>query len=66
METKKEYIAPELTVVTFKSELGYASSGPEVLQVVNSLLGSLTGGNIEGWTYESTDETFNNSGFNWE
>ena len=27
METKKQYTAPELTVVTFKSERGYAGSG---------------------------------------
>ena len=27
METKKQYTTPELTVVTFKSERGYAGSG---------------------------------------
>ncbi len=27
METKKEYIAPTLTVVSFKMEHGYAASG---------------------------------------
>lgn len=27
METKKQYTAPKLTVVTFKTERGYASSG---------------------------------------
>ena len=27
METKKEYIAPTLTVVSFKMEQGYAASG---------------------------------------
>lgn len=26
MKTKQEYIAPQLTVVTFKQELGYAAS----------------------------------------
>lgn len=28
MENKKQYIAPELTVVTFKAERGFALSGP--------------------------------------
>ena len=32
MNTKKEYIAPELTVVTFKAEQGYASSGFRLVQ----------------------------------
>ena len=27
MNTKKEYTKPELTIVTFKAEKGYASSG---------------------------------------
>lgn len=26
METKKDYMAPQLTVVTFKAEVGYAGS----------------------------------------
>lgn len=29
MGTKKQYIAPVLTVVTFKTEKGYAVSGPD-------------------------------------
>lgn len=32
METKKEYIAPTLTVVTFKTEHGYALSGLRMFQ----------------------------------
>lgn len=66
METKKEYIAPELTVVEFKSERGYASSGPDVLQVLNSLLGQISSSNIEGWEYNENNESFNNNDFNWE
>jgi len=32
MNTKKEYIAPTLTAVTFKAEQGYASSGFRLFQ----------------------------------
>ena len=68
METKKEYIAPELTVVTFRTERGYASSSPNplaVLQILNAFTG-LSGGNIETFTFDQTDQTFDGSGFSWE
>ena len=32
MDTKKEYIAPKLTVVSFKMEQGYAVSGVRLFQ----------------------------------
>ena len=60
METKKEYIAPELTVVSFKPEKGYAGS----LNLINlSLFAILSGDTYQmedyetgnGWA-ENTDE----------
>lgn len=67
METKKEYIAPELTVVTFRTERGYASSPNPLaaLQILNAFTG-LSGGNIETFTFDQTDQTFDGSGFGWE
>ena len=53
-------------MVEFKSERGYASSGPDVLQVLNSLLGQISSSNIEGWEYNENNESFNNDGFTWE
>ena len=38
METKKEYIAPELTVVTVKAERGYAASNLSTVRILNQLL----------------------------
>ncbi len=64
METKKEYIAPELTVVEFKTERGYAASQFDVLQFATSLFG-LQSGNMETWDID--DNTFNDGGgFTWE
>jgi hypothetical protein len=64
METKKEYIAPELTVVEFKTERGYAASQLDVLQFASQLF-SLQSGNMEAWTVD--DNTFDEGGgFNWE
>lgn len=63
METKKEYIAPELTVVEFKTERGYAASQLDVLQFATQLF-SLQSGNMETWTVDN--ETFNDEGFTWE
>ena len=68
METKKEYIAPELTVVSFKVERGSAASGDNpyaALQILNAFTG-LSGGNIETFTFDQTDQTFDGSGFSWE
>ena len=68
METKKEYTAPELTVVTFKTERGYAASSNNPLAALNMLANALTGlkgGNMEAWTIDE-DETFTESGgFEW-
>ena len=63
METKKEYIAPELTVVEFKTERGYAASQLDVLRFASALFG-LQSGNMETWTVD--DNTFNDEGFTWE
>lgn len=65
METKKEYIAPELTVVTIKAERGYAASNLYTVRILNQLLGSLTGSNMEAWGPE--DNSFNDAeGFSWD
>lgn len=66
METKKEYIAPELTVVEFKTERGYAASQLDVLQFATQLF-SLQSGNMEAWTIDE-DNTFDEGGsvgFDW-
>lgn len=55
MNTKKEYLAPTLTVVTFKSERGYASSIPSEMSFDHfSLLmvESSVNSNQESWTSE--------------
>lgn len=63
METKKEYIAPELTVVEFKTERGYAASQLDVLQFATQLF-SLSSGNMEAW--EVDNSTFNDGNdFEW-
>ncbi len=57
MNTKKQYITPMLTVVTFKAERGYAGSlDPNKLlsfRMVSSLLsGSAVDNTQETWTEE--------------
>ena len=64
METKKEYIAPELTVVSVKTERGYAASIPSKLSVLSDLLGVPTEGVFETWN-TTEDESFNDANFNW-
>ena len=64
METKKEYIAPELTVVTFKTERGYAASNLAALSLLNQLIG-LSTGNMQEWEFNENDETFNESTIHW-
>lgn len=56
MGTKKQYIAPALTVVTFKAERGYATSGlpdpaKQILEIQATLSGiTLTkGSGLEAW-----------------
>ena len=61
MESKKQYIAPELTVVTFKTEKGYASSEPETPFLMR-LFGSADGYNSQGQEEWDTDNsTFGSS-----
>lgn len=64
MKNKKEYQAPELTVVSFKSECGYAQSLLSVTRIKFS--SALAGGpspisSQEGW---SNDES-NTFGLGW-
>ena len=51
MDTKKEYIAPELTVVSFKTERGYAASQP-LSQLVNALTSVFNAYGIQTWDGE--------------
>ena len=68
METKKEYIAPELTVVTVKSERGYSASSDNplaALQMLADALSGLNGGNMESWTFDQEDQTFDDNTIEW-
>ena len=68
METKKEYIAPELTVVTVKSERGYSASSDNhlaALQMMVDALSGLNGGNMESWTFDQEDQTFDDNTITW-
>lgn len=68
METKKEYTAPELTVVTFKTERGYAASSNNslaALQMLSNALSGLTGGNMEAWDFDQNDNTFDDNAIDW-
>lgn len=68
METKKEYIAPELTVVTVKSERGYSASSDNplaALQMLADALSGLNGGNMESWTFDQEDQTFDDNTITW-
>ncbi len=65
METKKEYTAPELTVVTFKTERGYAASNPlAALSVLSTLIG-LNTGSMETWSFDENDNTFDDNTIEW-
>ena len=68
MNTKNQYIAPELTVVTFKTERGYALSTPPVVQnnainAIKIMLGSAPVENISTGEAWSVDE--NTFGTGW-
>ena len=68
METKKEYIAPELTVVTVKSERGYSASSENplaALQMLADALSGLNGGNMESWSFDQDDQTFDDNTIEW-
>ena len=60
MNSKKQYMAPELTVVSFKAERGYASSEMRLLDVSFLSLdmeeGSFNGYNSQGQQSWSTDD----------
>lgn len=65
METKKEYIAPELTVVSFKTERGYAASNPlAAFKLLTSLVG-MNSGNMEEWDFDQNDDTFGDDAISW-
>ena len=65
MDTKKEYTAPELTVVTFKTERGYASSTNRLTDLLfgGPLFDGQSSGNTEAWDYNENDRTFGNIGW---
>ena len=63
MKTKKEYIAPELTVVTFQTELGYANSVLQsTVRMLTDAMGLFNGYGQEVWT----EETDNLGGNDWD
>lgn len=65
METKKEYIAPELTVVTFKTERGYAASNPlAAFRLLTQLVG-IDNGSMEEWDFSESDDTFDDNTIDW-
>lgn len=57
--SKKEYIAPTLTIVTFKSELGYAASSQYSMRTFNLLSAFMvaepTTVSQESWGTEETN-----------
>jgi hypothetical protein len=58
MKNKKEYISPELTVVEFKTERGYASSTLN-LKLISAIIG-INNFQQEIWTID--DNTFGSNG----
>lgn len=66
MEIKKEYIAPELTVVSFKTERGYAASNNPLaaFKLLTSLVG-MNSGNMEEWDFDQNDDTFGDDAISW-
>lgn len=56
---KKEYVAPTLTVVTFKVEQGFASSGFRLFQDLQLFDGDYNDQAQENWTEQ--DNCFGNS-----
>ena len=58
MKDKKEYIAPRLTVVTFKMERGYATSSLRISQIFLSENADMMS-NQESW--ETNDNAFGDS-----
>jgi len=60
METKKIYMAPDVKVVAFKAENGFAGS----LKITSHEMDMEIFGNQEEWYTD--DHTFNNEGFSWQ
>lgn len=63
---KKQYISPELTVVSFQTERGYAQSSIGLTKFrINTLLGLNTPvvSSQEGWT---TDDLFDANDGDWD
>jgi hypothetical protein len=65
METKKEYMAPELTVVSFKTERGYAGSGFSAFQLLSAMIG-IDNSNIETMELYSGTDAFDQNELAWQ
>lgn len=66
METKKEYMSPELTIVAFMVEYGYALSSPEKrISLLNLYEDMESSGEVENWCYDNEDQTFGNDNISW-
>ena len=63
MVMKKEYSAPEPTVVTFTVENGFIGSNVEMRTLI--LFDDMESNNVEGWAYNEDDETFGGGNISW-
>ena len=64
METKKTYIAPQLTVVSFKAEQGYSLSGASTMRLfqdasLDAINDDYNSSNQENW-YQDSKNIFGN------
>lgn len=64
METKKTYIAPQLTVVSFKAEQGYSLSGVSSMRLfqdasLDAINDDYNSSNQENW-YQDSKNIFGN------
>lgn len=68
---KKKYVSPELTVVSFRTEVGYAASGAEKIDNVAHQISEFTvgfatwdadGQEISGYSTENGKDAFGNDG----
>lgn len=64
MNTKKEYIAPQLTAVSFKPEKGYALSWLHMFQMQDDL--DYDNSNQEYWLWNSENPGQNRFGGDWD
>lgn len=65
METKKEYTAPQLTVVSFKPERGYASSFFFLHIFQNEEEDGFDNNNQEYWLWNDNDNSFGGNDWGW-